>query len=520
MLQNLEFEYVGDELTATIDNETQSIRVYKIIKAPTHFILYNDLDTTLNTPININLFLGYAEESEIETEEYDISPINKEDKEKINPIEKGIVNLKITSISGQTIYKEETIAFTNGHINTKINNNLNIGTYLLQVDYLGNKYYEPTSLTIQFNINRREIKCIFTEDFIQAYPNENVNINMTLVDSLSGKKIENCLLNYYFNGIKYLTQTDQNGYTSLNITMPNVNPSICPKNIIQEIYNDDVVPTIDENVFYFDDDGNIKYVNKNTQFTADGTEQNNANVNIVIVEYNDEEDEEEKEVEYNLIPKYTLEIEADSTIYQLEPNTHIDIFIKKYKTDIQYTITNDDCLVYIEGDVIAYNENDEMTNVQYGLMSYDIAGIEPHPQESIEVDNVGHFSFEKEIIQSGNANESPQTYLYSPSQATQTTIKIAGDSTKITRNYAERHNIGFIAQTTSNNNSIPYGMMTFIISQDGNEIYRYVTEMNINGEASFYFDVSTVGKYQIKAIYHGVFEYGNSESNMMQYEII
>jgi len=521
MLQDLEFEYVGDELSATIDNETQKIQVYKIVKAPTHFILYDTIDTALNTAINVNLFLGYGEESEIEEDEYDISPINKEDTDKITPIEKGFVKLKITSVSGQMIYYEEVINFTNGHINTKINNNLNIGTYLLQVDYLGNKYYEPTSLTIQFNINRREIKCIFENENIEAYPNQNISIDLTLVDSLNNKKISNCLLYYYFNGIKYLTQTDNNGHAILNVTMPEIDSLICPMNIIQEIYNDNIISDVDDNVFYFDDDGRIKYLANKTEFILDSnTEQNNENIEISVVDYNDTNNEEEKEVEYNLVPKYTLEIEIDSTIYKLESKEYIDIFIKKYATDIQYTITNNDSIIYIEGDVIAYNDNNETSNVQYGLISYDVAEIEPHPQSTITLNDVGHFSFEKEIIQTGNANESPKTYSYSPVQTTKTILNIVGDSNKITRNYAKQHKIGFIAKTTSNNNPVSYGMMTFIITQNSNEIYKYVTEMNINGEASFYFDVSTVGKYKIKAIYHSIFEYQGSESNIMNYEII
>ena len=487
--QELNFEYVGNQLTATIDNETLSLDMYKIIKAPTHFILYNNLDTVLDAPIEVDLFLGYS--------------IDDDD---IIGIEKGFVNLKLTSISGQTIYKEMTIDFINGQIYTQITNNLNIGEYILQVDYSGNKYYESTSLTIQFSISQREIKCIFNEDYLQAYPNDNINVGITLVDNLNGKKISNCLINYYFNGFKYLTQTNEQGYALLNITVPNVDPN-------EEIINDNNL-----NVIYFDYDGNIQYINNNTQFVDDGNESDDSNIVIDILESYDEED---VFIEYSLVPKYTLEIDIDSTIYKLVSDTYIDVFLKKYMSEISYVTTSDDYLIRVEGDVLSYNERGEVSNAQYGTVSFDISELTPHPQSTINIDDNGHFVFETEITQTENANVPvSEPLLYSPILNTKTTVSIVGDSNKIIRDYINEHKIGFLAQTTSSDVPVSYGMMTFIIMQDNNEIYRYVTEININGEASFYFDISTVGKYQIKAIYHGMFEYQGSESNLEKYEII
>ena len=139
----------------------------------------------------------------------------------------------------------------------------------------------------------------------------------------------------------------------------------------------------------------------------------------------------------------------------------------------------------------------------------------------MELNDDGHFVFETEITQTENANVPvSESILYSPTLDTITEIKIVGDISQISRDYIEQHKISFIATTTTGNTPVAYGMMTFIIMQDYKEIYRYVTEMNINGEANFNFDVSTIGEYQIKAIYHGMFEYQPSESNIKEYEVV
>ena len=93
------------------------------------------------------------------------------------------------------------------------------------------------------------------------------------------------------------------------------------------------------------------------------------------------------------------------------------------------------------------------------------------------------------------------------------------NGTTVTRNYVEKHRMKFVATVTTQDQPVPYGMVTFVIMQNYDEIYRYVTELNEDGEAFFFFDVSTVGKYQIQAKYHSIFEYQASESDVKTYEI-
>ena len=93
------------------------------------------------------------------------------------------------------------------------------------------------------------------------------------------------------------------------------------------------------------------------------------------------------------------------------------------------------------------------------------------------------------------------------------------DGTTLTRNYVEKHHMKFVANVTSQDKPVLYGMVTFIIMQNYDEIYRYITELDKNGEAFFFFDVSTVGEYQVQAKYHSIFEYKASESDIQTYKI-
>ena len=62
-------------------------------------------------------------------------------------------------------------------------------------------------------------------------------------------------------------------------------------------------------------------------------------------------------------------------------------------------------------------------------------------------------------------------------------------------------------------------MVTFVIKNDGKEVYRYVTELDETGEAFFAFDISKDGDYTIQAFYHPMFNFLGSESQIINYKV-
>ena len=422
-------EFVDKQLTATIDNQKKEIDIYKIIKLPTQFYLNKNIDTILGKEINIDLFLGYI------------------DDEEILPIPKGFVYFTITSLSGNTEYLKTTEYFTNGEIKTQLTNLLPIGSYLLNVEYPSNKYYESTTITIQFLINRRTVKCILDKEYYEQYPGKILNITARLLDTENNKPISNCIVNYFFNDYEFVTQTNNQGYAQITITMPNIDKEQCVTNL-----------------------------------------------------------------------KYPLQIQIDNESYRLISETYIDIYFKKYKTSIIYTSTVSNNQIHIVGDVYGYDDDNKLVNVDYGDIDFNILNF-PNAHTPTEVDVNGHFTLDVPVTQTENANvPESNSIMFSAPKLTKIDIDMPNGTT-VTRNYVEKHHMKFVATVTTQDQPVPYGMVTFVIMQNYDEIYRYVTELNEDGEAFFFFDVSTVGKYQIQAKYHSIFEYQASESDVKTYEI-
>lgn len=424
-----QLKYVDNNVAATIDNETQHINVYEIIKFRTYFTLNNNINTILEKPIDINLFLKY---------------INGNNESELIP--KGYVDIIITDISNKNILLKTTSNFNNGKIETQIKNNLPIGTYILTIKYPGNKYYEEKTISFQFLISHKTAKCIFEKDFYEEYPNKIFNINMRLLDVYTNKKISNCTINYSFNNFDYITKTDENGFANLIINTPDIDPSKCTNNF-----------------------------------------------------------------------KYPLKVYIDDSSYRLSSETSIDVYIKKYKTSIIYTSSIDNDTIKIIGDIYGYDDDEKIVNVEYGTVDFDILNI--NKQISTDVDTNGHFNLDIPIDLTENANIEPQELEnYSVPQTTKIEVDLPNGTT-MTRNYVKKNRIKIVANVTSKDKPVPYGMVSFIISQENKEIYRYVSELDMEGTCVFHFDVSTIGSYQIRAEYHSIFEYQSSISETKKYTI-
>ena len=427
-IKKLKLNAIDNELTATIDNEIKRLTVYEISKFETKFYHKSNLDTAFNIPIDLKLLLTYKDE-----EEYNV--------------EKGFVKVRITNLSQKIEYYNEIIKFTNGIIQTQIPNQLSMGKYLMHIEYTGTLYYESAQLTLQFNIHKRKAKCVFDTEEPKGYPNDDIEVGVTVLDDYNGKKISNCLIRYFFNNNEYTAYTNDKGFATLKFCMPSVDANNCQM-------------------------------------------------------------------------KYPLKVLLDNTSYQLTKQTYINVMLQQYNTSIIYEAQVNKNNVQINGSVMGYENNNDLINVEYGTIDISVGELTSLHIPPVMVNENGFFStsFTINTSYNGNVVETEPFECYSKPKQTNINVEIL-DQLPVTRDYIKRHNINFKAQVTYENKVIKDGMIIFIISQENEEVYRYVTQLDSNGEAFFHFDVSTPGVYQIQAQYRGIFEYQNSYSTKKTYEI-
>lgn len=533
MKDTILFEQAQGTLQATIDNQTKDLNVCKIIKEYTGFLINENIYATLYAPIDINLSLIYFSNTEQnDTPDATIInlPQNIEEEEDIDFVEDGICYLSIKDLNTNKIVDTKTIHFHDGLIQTTMSSDLYLGDYLLEATYPGNKYYEPSSITIQFSITKREVQCTFDEEILFGYPNENMNVNVTISDVLNNKRISNCIINYIFDGIQYTTQTNDIGRATLNFTMPDVNKNNC--GLIQlESQNNNETSDDDANVDFFLNDVYVtfdpqsdqrEFNDNNESPYTDSSSDPEYTVSIVA------DEEEDSDIEDDIInygrPEFELIVTIDNNVYMLREEPHVKVYSKEYNTETAFYANSQDNsrILHIEGNVIAIDDQENTYNVNYGVIDFDIAEVEPHPNTTLEVDENGHFSFDVTVVDSYNAGvpikQDDEWDMYSLDKQTYITLTNLGES-DIFLDDGEKHKVRFKAIVEYDNSPVPYGMVSFSIIKKNKEIYRYVTELNNNGEAFFTFNVSTIGEYQVVAKYHKFFEYQESESNMSKYTV-
>lgn len=517
-------------LQVIIDDEYQDLEVYEIIKEHTEFLINEEIYATLYNPININLSLIHYYESEPEEIEEtntleDVGDIEEE--EELSYVKEGVCELSIIDLSNNEIIDSATVHFYNGIIIQQMSSGLYLGDYILKANYLGDKYYEDTSIAIQFSVTKRDIKCIFDETYLFGYPNEDMSVDVTISDVLNGRKINNCLIDYSFNGMDYTAQTNEYGRATLNFTIPSTNKDNC-MTTSTDTDNVDEQADNDTSVDFFLNDTYVTFNNNEREFNDNEEEIYNEEsldpeYTVDIVKNTEEDNDlEDNEIYYGR-PEYELSVTVDNDTYEMKEDQMIKIYTQAYDTDITFYASsqNNDRTLHIEGNVIALNDQ-EIYNVRYGKIDFDITDIPPQPDKTVEVTDEGNFSFDITVVSSYNAGNPVLTddeiKLYSSPKETITTLTNLGDST-VSRNYAEKHKVNFKTVTECNGDTIYHGMISFILMRNYNEIYRYVTEINKNGEAFFTFDISTVGEYQVVAQYHSIFEYNESESNILTYKV-
>ncbi len=545
MEQDLNFRDTDKKVTVQIDNQIKNIVIKELVRKETGFVMLETVDTVLYNPISIDMLLtiitprddDFDEESENINDAIDAEDSNID----VITVPKGFVNLKITNLNQNIVYDEQKISFRNGQIKTTMTQGLKIGEYLLIAEFLGNRYYEPTQLTLQFAIGKRKVKCHFHDNVLSGYPNENISLGVTLLDTLNEKKINYCTINYFFAHNNYITQTNEQGYAQLHFSMPSIGSDPCVNNIIT---NNNIVAqeyVTDEDIdVYWNDDGNIVPIENSEDFGLtkhirdyeDPFEyiDNQYTINMDPMSFNialnDEIDDEDDDGEYEQdffseqnVYIYALKIAIDNNVYEMEEE-NIYLFVNKYDTNIiAYSQQNDnENKIIIEGDVI--NNND---NVEYGVVELYIPNIEYSKQTSLT--NDGHFIFEilySDISVPIFTNDTPTSIEdYSLNHQTKITIIDNNNVNNLTPNYIDKHHLNFSAtvQDAMLRDTVTEGMVTFIIYSNDEEVYRYVTELDDSGEAFMSFDISTIGTYNIQAFYHPMFDYLSSQSKKIEYTI-
>ena len=299
MLEEIDFQDSGNQVSVTIDNETQSLPIKKINKLSTYIGLNQSLNTALENNIEVDAFIYYikkAEEPDIENNEIntevtqerdylysaydsDIKFLTGVDSNDLKINIDGIVT--ITIYNGEEIYYIKDVRFKQGHIIDSIANTLPLGTYTMVIQYNGNKYFEESSLTIEFNIEKRLAICELEKERYYGDLLETINISGILKDSERETPINNCLFYYDFNGETKSVTSNMNGEFLFNITIPEPDISHC--NLSYELIDDSEFEPgelyeEDAEEEFIDEDGNIRrYSDIEDSDTLYDSEDDNAN---------------------------------------------------------------------------------------------------------------------------------------------------------------------------------------------------------------------------------------------------
>lgn len=477
MIEDIEFKDTGKKVTSTIDNESKSISIKEIIKAPTFIVLNKSLDTILEEDIAVDGILCYINKDNEDVnsiKEY-IEVVDTTDSETaISMATKyltqvtNINNLKIdidgvvdiTIYNGDNIYYQNSINFNRGCILDNIKNTLPIGEYVCEINYSGNKYFEPTKLTTTFNIEKRLSVCDFDTYYYTADAKESITISGILKDAEKDEPISGCVISFDFNGQKYQNMTGPNGEINIILTMPDPDISHCSSFITKE-----------ENTF-----PNASYI-----------------VNLYIENQN-----------YYLL------------------DTELQIIVQKAKTSITINTADYDeasNIVNFNGYVLA-NVLDTWEDVQYGEISISFDDFK-YKVPNISVSD-GFFSSDIDlaaVYDVYNATDIEELIPYSTVATYYTSIEIEEKESPSKISVGDLLTVTAKIKSTNSLDAVTDGMMVFILYDDNEEVYRYATELDDVGNGVFSFNTSKAGNYYVQVEYYGMFGYKDSKSEKYFIEV-
>ena len=544
MLEEIDFQDSGNQVSVTIDNETQSLPIKKINKLSTYIGLNQSLNTALENNIEVDAFIYYikkSEEPDIEnseintevtqerdylysTEDNDIKFLTGVDSNDLKINIDGIVT--ITIYNGEEIYYIKDVRFKQGHIIDSIANTLPLGTYTMVIQYNGNKYFEESSLTIEFNVEKRLAICELKKERYYGNLLETINISGVLKDSERETPINNCLFYYDFNGETKSVTSNINGEFLFNITIPEPDISHC--NLSYELIDDSEFEPgelyeEDAEEEFIDEDGNIRrYSDIEDSDTLYDSEDNITITPEDIPEYPvDIEIEEDYPNASYIINLYT-----DNESYYFN-NTEIEIIVNKAPTHITLDSTNPNTqtnILEIAGSGFStYNNADN--DIKYGKINIELPDFN-YKHHTINIEK-GLFTTDinlSDVYSIYNSSEIVVLEPYDTTNIINTSIEINGDN-KVA--IGDMFTLEGKVTATSMEGYVKYGVLIFnlydahevyqndTIIYENNDIeplYRYATEIGRTGTGVFNFNTSQSKKYNIQVEYIGMFGYQGSMS--------
>ena len=536
MLEEIDFQDSGERITVTIDNESIELPINKINRLPTYIELNQSLNTALESNIQLDANIFYVkqintniENEEINTEVTEASDDNNYTKYLLaNGYDSYHIDIDgtvtVTIYNGEEIYYIRDVFFRKGNIIDNIDNTLPLGSYKMIISYSGNKYFEPSQLEVNFNVEKRLGQCIFDKEVYYGDLEENLHIMGKLIDNERNIPVNNCELSYDFDDKTYTTSTNSNGEFYLNVTIPSPDISHCFL-LYNEIDESDFVPgdlyedTPEEE--FIDEDGNIrKYSDIEDEETP--IEEESSIVESVVDKITDNNDI----TTYYPNTSYILNVYTDNASYYLN-NTEIEIIVNKAPVLITANSTNSGEVsntVNIIGSVLSqYNDKDN--DAQYGEVDIVLPDFHYNHLPIKVIDGIINTDINLiDVYSAYNKNDVEEINAYDTTNIMNTSINVSGDI--YNENDDNYISVGdsFVIEATvlsvGSTDYVPYGALLFsLMDEEKNIVYQYETEVDRIGMGIFNFNTSKEANYYIQVEYLGIFGYQYSKSSIFEVRV-
>ena len=536
MLEEIDFQDSGERITVTIDNESIELPINKINRLPTYIELNQSLNTALESNIKLDANIFYVkqistniENEEINTEVTEASDDNNYTKYLLaNGYDSYHINIDgtvtVTIYNGEEIYYIRDVFFRKGNIIDNIDNTLPLGSYKMIISYSGNKYFEPSQLEVNFNVEKRLGQCIFDKEVYYGDLEENLHIMGKLIDNERNTPVNNCELSYDFDDKTYTTSTNSNGEFYLNVTIPSPDISHCFL-LYNEIDESDFVPgdlyeDAPEEEF-IDEDGNIrKYSDIEDEETP--IEEESSIVESVVDKITDNNDI----TTYYPNASYILNVYTDNASYYLN-NTEIEIIVNKAPVLITSNSTNSGEVsntVNIIGSVLSqYNDKDN--DAQYGEVDIVLPDFHYNHLPIKVIDGIINTDINLiDVYSAYNKNDVEEINAYDTTNIMNTSINVSGDI--YNENDDNYISVGdsFVIEATvlsvGSTDYVSYGALLFsLMDEEKNIVYQYETEVDRIGMGIFNFNTSKESNYYIQVEYLGIFGYQYSKSSIFEVRV-
>lgn len=536
MLEEIDFQDSGERITVTIDNESIELPINKINRLPTYIELNQSLNTALESNIQLDANIFYVkqintniENEEINTEVTEASDDNNYTKYLLaNGYDSYHIDIDgtvtVTIYNGEEIYYIRDVFFRKGNIIDNIDNTLPLGSYKMIISYSGNKYFEPSQLEVNFNVEKRLGQCIFDKEVYYGDLEENLHIMGKLIDNERNTPVNNCKLSYDFDDKTYTTSTNSNGEFYLNVTIPSPDISHCFL-LYNEIDESDFVPgdlyedTPEEE--FIDEDGNIRKYSDIEDEEAP-IEEESSIVESVVDKITDNDDI----TTYYPNASYILNVYTDNASYYLN-NTEIEIIVNKAPVLITANSTNSGEVsntVNIIGSVLSqYNGKDN--DAQYGEVDIVLPDFHYNHLPIKVIDGIINTDINLiDVYSAYNKNDVEEINAYDTTNIMNTSINVSGDI--YNENDDNYISVGdsFVIEakvlSVGSTDYVPYGALLFsLMDEEKNIVYQYETEVDRIGMGIFNFNTSKESNYYIQVEYLGIFGYQYSKSSIFEVRV-